>query len=77
MDPFTNQITSSICFQPCLKGSNPFITSNTRSSMKAFYSSCDFLLDVVLPKIVELELGVTTFQTLEFCFLEGFVLVKC
>jgi len=40
--------------------------------MKAFYSSCD----VVLPKNVKMELGVTTFQTLEFYFLEGFVSTK-
>jgi hypothetical protein len=40
--------------------------------MKAFCSSCD----VVLPKNVKMELGVTIFQTLEFCFSKGFVLAK-
>jgi len=55
-----------------LKRNNPFTINNTRSSMKAFYSSCD----VVLPKNVKMELGVTTFQTLEFYFLEGFVSTK-
>jgi hypothetical protein len=39
--------------------------------MKAFYFSCD-----VLPKNVKMELRVTTFQTLEFYFLEGFVLAE-
>jgi hypothetical protein len=52
-----------------LRRSNPFTISNTRSSMKVSYSSCD----VVLPKNVKLELGVTIFQTLEFYFSKGFV----
>jgi hypothetical protein len=53
-----------------LERSNPFTINNTRSSMKASYSSCD----VVLPKNVKMEPRVTTFQ--EFYFLEGFVSTK-
>jgi hypothetical protein len=40
--------------------------------MKVFYSS----FDVVLPKNVKMELGVTIFQTLEIYFSKGFVLAE-
>lgn len=51
-----------------LKGRNTFTTSNTRSSMKGFYSSFVILYYVVLAKNVKMDPRIITFQILELYF---------
>lgn len=60
-------------FSNMFKGNNLFTTANTRSSVNFFFLSSIFLYVVMLLKNAEMDLGVTTFQTLELCFLETFV----
>jgi hypothetical protein len=55
-------------FSIVFKGNNPFATARTRSLIIFFNSSFDLLYVIILLKNVEIDLGVTTFQTLELCF---------
>jgi uncharacterized Tic20 family protein len=66
--PFVNQIASPICFPIVLKRNNPFIDTNTRSSMNFFYSSSDLLYVIILLKNVKINVRLTTFRTLELYF---------
>ncbi len=60
-------------FSNVFKGNNPFTTTNPRLSMDFFCFSYDFLYVVILLKHFKMDLGVTTFWTLELCFSKAFV----
>jgi hypothetical protein len=74
MGPFVSQ---KHMFLTVFKKSNLFTTINTRSSMKVFCFSFDFLYVVILLKNAKMDSKVITFRTLELCFLKAFVSAKC
>ncbi len=59
-------------FFTLFKGSNLFTTSTKKLLMKVFWGSSPFPYDDILPKTYGMKPRVTTFQSLEHCFLESF-----
>jgi len=66
--PFINQIASSICFQLCLKRII-LLQQPTQDHQWIFVIlHFDLWYVIILLKNAKIDLGVTTFQTLELCF---------
>ncbi len=59
-------------FSTLFKGNNLFTTSKKNLLMKVFWGSSPFLYDDILPKTYIMKPRMTTFQSLEHCFLETF-----